>query len=148
MIGIKEKGVSGMGFVHADMPFTKEGIIPGIIMNPHAIPSRMTIGMLTEGLEAKLGSIIGAFGDATIFRKVDIRATGDELEKYGYDRYGVERMYCGFTGEPIDVEIFISPIYYQRLQKFAVEEKYSVSVGPKVGPKLISNDWLVFLKSN
>jgi DNA-directed RNA polymerase beta subunit len=110
--------------------FTESGIVPDQILSPFAIPSRMTIGQLIEGQAGKLAAIEGSFNDATIFRQVDIAAIGDALEKYGYDRYGTERMFNGFTGEWIDVEIFIAPCYYQRLQKFVVDERYSISTGP------------------
>jgi DNA-directed RNA polymerase II subunit RPB2 len=90
----------------------------------------MTIGQLIEGQAGKLAAIEGSFHDATIFRKVDVTSIGDALEMYGYDRYGTERMYNGFTGEWIDVEIYIAPCYYQRLQKFVKDENYSISTGP------------------
>jgi DNA-directed RNA polymerase II subunit RPB2 len=90
----------------------------------------MTIGQLLEGQAGKLAAIEGSFNDATIFRHLDISAIGDELEKHGYDRHGMERMYTGFTGEWVDAEIFISPCYYQRLQKFVIDEMYSISTGP------------------
>jgi DNA-directed RNA polymerase beta subunit len=95
-----------------------------------AIPSRMTIGQLIEGLAGKLAAVTGAFGDATIFKKVDLKAIGDKLEEYGYDRYGTEQCYDGRTGEAIDRELFITPTYYQRLQKFVIDEVYSISTGP------------------
>jgi DNA-directed RNA polymerase II subunit RPB2 len=90
----------------------------------------MTIGQLLEGQAAKLSALKGCFNDATIFRKTDIVAIGNELEDMGYDRYGMERMYVGHTGEWIDTEIFIAPCYYQRLQKFVLDECYSISTGP------------------
>lgn len=112
------------------MPFTKNGIVPDLILNPHAFPSRMTIGQLIEGVSGKLAAIKACIGDATIFKDTDPEAIGDELEARGFDRYSNERMYNGMTGEWIDVEIFIAPVYYQRLQKFVVEEVYSISTGP------------------
>lgn len=90
----------------------------------------MTIGQMIEGLAGKVAAIKGSFSDATIFKKVDLKAIGDELESLGYDRYGTEHCYDGKTGEPIDKEIFITPTYYQRLQKFVVDEVYSISTGP------------------
>lgn len=125
-----QKGVTGAGNLQSDMLFTENGIVPGLILNPHAIPSRMTIGQLIEGLAGKLCALEGTIMDATVFRKMDIHAIGDALEKLGYDRHGTERMYDGRTGEWIDTEIFITPTYYQRLQKFVVDEVYSISTGP------------------
>jgi DNA-directed RNA polymerase beta subunit len=125
-----QKGVTGMGYQHVDMLFTLQGIVPDLVLNPHAIPSRMTIGQLVECLNGKVAALRGAFSDATAFTKLDIRSIGDELETLGFDRYGVEPMCNGMTGEWIDVEVFIGPTYYQRLQKFVVDEVYSISTGP------------------
>lgn len=113
-----------------DMPFTSQGITATLILNPHAIPTRMTIGQIIEGITAKLAALQGSFSDATIFRKTNLELIGDKLEELGYDRYGTEVCYDGKTGEAIDKELFISPIYYQRLQKFVTEEIYSISTGP------------------
>ena len=85
---------------------------------------------MIEGLGGKIAAINGAFGDATIFKKIDLKAMGDELERLGYDRYGTEHMFDGRTGEPMDKQIFITPTYYQRLQKFVIDEVYSISTGP------------------
>lgn len=90
----------------------------------------MTIGQPIEGLCGKLAAIEGSIGDATFFRDSDIDAIGDAMEARGYDRFGNKRMYCGMTGEWIDIPIFCTPVYYQRLQKFVVEEVYSISTGP------------------
>ena len=124
-----QKGVTSMAFLQTDMPFTESGIIPTLIMNPHAIPSRMTIGQLVEGISSKLAAVKGYIDDGTIFTNVDVEAIGDELEKLGYDRYGTEYCYDGKTGEPIDY-IFLTPTFYQRLQKFVLDEVYSISTGP------------------
>lgn len=125
-----QKGMSGLGLKQWDLPFTKQGISPTLILNPHAIPSRMTIGQIVEGLAGKAAALQGAFSDATIFRKLDLNSIGDILEDFGFNRYGTEHCYNGMTGEPIDKEIFICPTYYQRLQKFVVDEVYSISSGP------------------
>jgi DNA-directed RNA polymerase beta subunit len=99
-------------------------------MGNHVVSLRMTIGQLIEGLCGKLAAILGSIGDATFFRDSDVDAVGDKLESMGWDRYGNERMFCGMTGEWIDNEIYTTPVYYQRLQKFVVEEVYSISTGP------------------
>ena len=125
-----QKALTGLGLLQWNLPFTSEGLVPNLILNPHAIPSRMTIGQLIEGVASKVCALNGSFGDGTIFKKVDLRAIGDELERHGYDRYGTEPCFDGRTGEPIDKELFITPIYYQRLQKFVVDEMYSISTGP------------------
>jgi len=125
-----QKGVTGIGYNHSDMPFTAEGIVPDLVLNPHAIPSRMTIGQLLEGYAGKLAIIKGMLSDATIFKDTDLEAIGDELESLGWNRYSNKRMWCGITGDWIDTMIFITPTYYQRLLKFVVEEVYSISTGP------------------
>lgn len=125
-----QKGIMGEGKYPADMLFTESGIIPDFILNPHSIPSRMTIGQLIEGLVAKICAIKGISMDASMFTKIDLNTLGDTLEKLGFDRYGNERLYNGMNGEWLDVEIFITPCYYQRLQKFVVDEVYSISTGP------------------
>lgn len=117
-------------YSQSDMPYTKNGIIPDIIMNPHAIPSRMTISQLIEGLLGKVSAIKGSISDGTAFKKINIEEIADELEQRGYQRYGKERLFNGMTGEWIDAEIFMTPVYYQRLQKFVKDEVYSISSGP------------------
>lgn len=124
-----QKGVCGIRYTQSDMPFTEDGITPDIIMNVHAIPSRMTIGQLIEGVLAKKMAIEGAISDATIFKKIDINEVCDELEARGFHRYGRRRMYNGMTGECMNVEIFNTPIYYQRLKKFVLDEVYAMSQG-------------------
>jgi len=125
-----QKGMTGMTISQADMMVTESGITPTLIMNPHGLPSRMTVNQLMEGQAAKVAALLGAIGDGTAFCKTDINAVGDKLVELGYDRHGTERMFNGMTGEWMDVDIFISPCYYQRLQKFAVEDVYSISTGP------------------
>jgi DNA-directed RNA polymerase II subunit RPB2 len=125
-----QKGVTGIGYTSGKMPFTESGLIVDIVLNPHAIPSRMTIGQILEGVDSKLHVHRGTTGDATIFSDFDDNAVCDELEKLGYDMWGNDRIFNGMTGEWIDVKIFNTPIFYQRLQKFVTEEVYSVSTGP------------------
>jgi len=128
--GLLQKGIGGMFYSQSDMMITESGIVPDLVMNPHAIPSRMTVSQMIEGLAGKLCAINGSVTDGTIFKKVDIEAIGDELEKHGFDRHGNERMYNGMTGEWINCTIFIAPMYYQRLQKFVIDDMYSISTGP------------------
>ncbi len=125
-----QKGVTGMGYCQADMPFTKHGIVPDLVLNPHAFPSRMTIGQLIEQFVGKIAAIKGIIPDATIFRETDLESIGDEFEKLGWDRYGNERLFNGTTGNWIDAMIFVGPAYYQRLQKFVSKQIYSISTGP------------------
>lgn len=124
-----QKGVIGTIYPQSDMPFTESGITPDVIMNVHAIPSRMTIGQLVEGVLSKKLAIEGSIGDGTIFRKLEVEEVCDELENLGFNRYGRERMYNGMTGECMNVEIFITPVYYQRLKKFVLDDVYAMSQG-------------------
>jgi DNA-directed RNA polymerase beta subunit len=125
-----QKGVVGLCMRDSDMPFTKDGMRPSIIMNPHAIPSRMTIGQLNESHISNWCAAKGTHADATIFRKYDTETIAEELESMGLNRYGYHRLYNGITGEFIDCMIFMGPTYYQRLQKFVIDAVYSISHGP------------------
>ncbi len=112
------------------MPFTEDGMRPSIIVNPHAIPSRMTIGQLYESQLGNLCAAKGTHADATIFNYVDIESIAEELESLGLNRYGYHRLYSGITGEYMDALIFMGPTFYQRLTKFVIDAVYSVSKGP------------------
>ena len=126
-----QKGTCGMVYRQEDMPFTEDGIVPDIIINPHAIPSRMTIGQLIECVYGKSCSIHGRIADATPFNGIDVNDIADELEKLGFERHGNEKMYNGFTSEPMETMIFIGPTYYQRLQHIVIDKIHSRSnTGP------------------
>ena len=120
-----QKGTIGMTYKHQDMPFTKDGIVPDIIMNPHAIPSRMTIAQLMECIMGKAGCHIGAFGDSTPYNDCSVEDIAKVLEKSGMERYGNEILYNGRTGEQIKTEIFIGPTYYQRLKHMVTDKVHS-----------------------
>lgn len=120
-----QKGTVGMIYRDSDMPFASNGMKPDIIFNPHSLPSRMTMGVILEGMNAKLNAHKGTITDATIFKKVDIDDIAGELKKSGFNKNGTERLYNGITGNFMDVEIFIAPIYYQCLQKFTVDTVYA-----------------------
>lgn len=125
-----QKGVIGTVLAAADMPFTKDGIQPDIIVNPHAIPSRMTIGQLMECLLGKLCCVKGCQGDATPFRGVSIKQISAELESHGYDGMGEEVLYNGMTGQQLEGKVFIGPTYYQRLKHMVHDKQHSRSRGP------------------
>jgi DNA-directed RNA polymerase II subunit RPB2 len=128
-----QKGTIGMLYHHQDMPFSKHGITPDIIMNPHAVPSRMTIGQLMECIMGKACAHIGSYGDATPFTECSVEDIAGVLEKSGYERYGNEILYNGRTGEQIQTEIFIGPTYYQRLKHMVSDKSHSRgSNGPVV----------------
>jgi DNA-directed RNA polymerase II subunit RPB2 len=127
-----QKGTVGIIYRQEDMPFTKHGITPDIIMNPHAVPSRMTIAQVIECLMGKVGVNIGMFGDATVFTQFNETKLGDLLEKLGFQRNCDEVMYNGRTGEQLKVPIFIGPTYYQRLKHMVEDKMHSRSTGPNV----------------
>lgn len=117
-----QKGTIGLTLKQSDMPFTKYGVVPDICLNPHAIPSRMTIAQLIETLMGKKVALDGTEADGTPFNKIDEKVVEAELEKLGYKGNGYEYLYNGMTGEKTKVMICIGPTYYQRL-KHQVEDK-------------------------
>jgi DNA-directed RNA polymerase subunit B len=117
-----QKGVVGMIFKEEDMPFTSSGIVPDIILDSHAIPSRMTIGQLIEILAGKLGALKGTFIDGTPFMNEKVDSIMDGLRKLGFEYSGMEIMYDGRTGRMIKAPIFIGVGFYQRL-KHLVRDK-------------------------
>jgi DNA-directed RNA polymerase beta subunit len=122
-----QKGTIGMVYKEADMPFTKDGIRPDIIMNPHAVPSRMTIAQLMECIMSKTASGMGACCDGTPFNDCSVAGIAAQLGKLGYEKYGNEILYNGRTGQQIQTEIFIGPVYYQRLKHMTVDKVHSRS---------------------
>ena len=128
-----QKGTIGMRYREEDMPFTSSGIIPSLIMNPHAIPSRMTIGQLMEAIDSKAGALSGHLGDATPFNGRTVEDIADELEQLGAHRYGDEVMYNPRTGEQVPCMVFLCPTYYQRLKHMVEDKVHSrASNGPVV----------------
>lgn len=127
-----QKGTIGNIIPEDDMPFTAEGVKPDIIINPHAIPSRMTIAQLKETLLGKVLIQLGLFGDGTSFGKFDIKDICKELQKVGYESNGNELMYNGLTGEQIETSVFIGPVFYQRLKHMVSDKMHSRSIGPMV----------------
>lgn len=127
-----QKGCIGMVYRHQDMPFTKDGIVPDIIMNPHAIPSRMTMAQLMECIMGKAGCHIGACGDSSPFSDCSVESIAKVLEMSGMERYGNEIMYNGRTGEQIKTEIFIGPTYYQRLKHMVADKVHCLREGHEV----------------
>lgn len=127
-----QKGTVGQVLAEEDMPFTSKGIRPDLIFNPHGIPTRMTTGQFIEAASNKLGVNLGAFTDATPFTTTNrIGELRVALLKRGFQPYGSEVLYNGMTGEMMEADIFMGPIYYQRL-KHMVEDKISYrDRGPK-----------------
>lgn len=117
-----QKGTVSLVLKTEDMPWTENGMIPDIIVNPHAIPSRMTLSYLIEILTGKVGAMTGERVNATPFDKIDLDQFFTILSCMGYNRDGTERMYSGATGELLKVPIFIGPAYFQAL-RHQVDEK-------------------------
>uniref|UniRef100_A0A6C0HXI7 DNA-directed RNA polymerase n=1 Tax=viral metagenome TaxID=1070528 RepID=A0A6C0HXI7_9ZZZZ len=119
-----QKGTIGLIIPECDMPFTADGLKPDMIINPHAIPSRMTIGQLVETLLGKVGVLYGGFGDCTAFanKGPNTEVYGEILVRAGYHSSGNQLLYNGMTGEQIYSEIYIGPTYYMRL-KHMVKDK-------------------------
>lgn len=121
-----QKGVTGLVVRDCDMPFTEDGIRPDLFINMHCIPSRMTIGQLIETEEALLATAKGGFVDGNMFSGVDMEKTRKELKEIGFNSCGYRKLYNPINGESIETEFFVGPVFYQRLQKFAVDEVYAV----------------------
>jgi DNA-directed RNA polymerase II subunit RPB2 len=127
-----QKGTVGMIYSNEDMPYTKEGIVPDIIINPHAIPSRMTIAQLIECIMGKVGTIIGGHGDGTPFMNTSVLDIADMLGNCGFEKHGNEILYNGFNGRQMETKLFIGPTYYQRLKHMVEDKVHSRSTGPMV----------------
>jgi len=128
-----QKGTIGLVIPESDMPFTRGGIIPDIIINPHAVPSRMTIGHLVECITGKACSAIGCFGDATAFNNdgTKIAQFGRTLVNNGFHSSGNDILYNGMTGEQIESEIFFGPTYYMRLKHMVKDKINYRAKGPR-----------------
>jgi DNA-directed RNA polymerase II subunit RPB2 len=128
-----QKGTVGMIYSQEDMPFNKDGISPDIIINPHAIPSRMTIAQLMECIMGKVSCHLGGYGDATAFGDITVHDIAEVLsKKCGYEKHGNEILYNGMTGKQMSVDIFMGPTYYQRLKHMVEDKIHSRATGPKV----------------
>ena len=126
-----QKGVLSILWPQEDMPFTESGITPDIIINPHAFPSRMTIGMLIESMAGKAGACHGMFQESAPFQSGDkISEYGKQLVKAGYNYYGSETMHSGIFGTEMKAEIFIGVVYYQRLRHMVADKYQARSTGP------------------
>jgi DNA-directed RNA polymerase II subunit RPB2 len=127
----RQKGTIGMMYSQENLPFTAEGIVPDLIVNPHAIPSRMTIGHVFETVASKLAALTGQRVDATAFSHEPVSAICDALRKAGFSEDCKEVMFDQYTGKPLKGRIFIGPTFYQRL-KHMVEDKVHARANGKI----------------
>ncbi len=124
-----QKGVIGMVYPKYDLPYTEDGITPDIILNPHAIPSRMTVGQILEEIAGKVGAIYGRFIDGTPFLKEPIEDLRIELVKAGYDPNAKEIMYDGRSGRMIERPVTIGITFYQRLYHMVADKMHARATG-------------------
>ena len=128
-----QKGTLGLIIPEEDMPFTADGIRPDLIINPHALPSRMTIGQLVESLFGKACTMYGAFGDCTAFavKGSNVTTYGPMLTRMGYHSSGNQMLYNGQSGEQLDADIYIGPTYYMRLKHMVKDKINYRATGPR-----------------
>ena len=127
-----QKGTIGMVVAEEDMPFDESGLRPDIIINPHAIPSRMTIGQLKETILGHLLVKLGLFGDGTSFDDLSLSSICKFMVENKYQRYGNRIMMNGMTGEQVEADIFLGPVFYQRLKHMVRDKSHSRGHGPMV----------------
>jgi len=125
-----QKGVVGMIADEPDMPFTKQGITPDMILSTHAIPSRMTVSQLIEIIGGKVGAMRGEKVDGTAFHSEDKDDLREQLEELGFQSSGKEKMYNGVTGEEMEAEILIGPGYYLKLDHQVGDKIHARARGP------------------
>jgi DNA-directed RNA polymerase-4/5 subunit 2 len=128
-----QKGVLGFLESQENLPFTKEGIVPDIVINPHAFPSRQTPGQLLEAALGKGFALGGSEKYATPFSTLSVEAISDQLHRGGFVRWGNERVYNGRTGEMVGTLVFMGPTFYQRLVHMA-EDKAKFRIKGPVHP--------------
>lgn len=126
-----QKGVCGLIPRFEDLPFTDNGIVPDVIMNPHGFPSRMTVGKMIELLAGKAGVVTGTQQYGTAFGGCRVQDASEMLIDAGYSYSGKDYMSCGITGMPLSVYIFTGPVYYQKLKHMVLDKMHARARGPR-----------------
>lgn len=125
-----QKGVIGLIPRQEDMPFTYNGVVPDIVINPHAMPSRMTLGQMFEGISGKIACSFGKIEDATAFEWTDISLLQEKLAQAGFEYSGRHTLYNGINGKKYDAAIYIGVVYYQKLHHLVADKIHARARGP------------------
>ncbi|KAG9157638.1 hypothetical protein Leryth_014154 [Lithospermum erythrorhizon] len=125
-----QKGVLGFLESQENFPFTKQGVVPDIVINPHAFPSRQTSGQLLEAALGKGIALGGGLKYATPFSTLTVEAITAQLHRLGFTRWGNERVYSGRTGEMVESLVFMGPTFYQRLTHMSEDKVKFRNTGP------------------
>jgi len=125
----RQKGVLGILAKQEDLPYTADGISPDVLINPHAFPSRMTVGMMMESITGKAAALRGAKFDGSAFVGEKIDQVKDVMKDAGFKYSGKEIMYDGRTGKSFPVEVFIGIVYYQKLHHMVADKIHARARG-------------------
>ena len=124
-----QKGVIGMVIPQENMPFSAHGVVPDVVINPHAFPSRMTVGQFLESIAGKAAALRGEMVDGTPFSNEGIEALTETLKRFGYHPSGRELLYDGVSGRKFEAQVFMGVIYYQKLHHMVVDKIHARARG-------------------
>ena len=124
-----QKGVLGILAKNEDLPYTEQGISPDVLINPHAFPSRMTVGMMMESVTGKAAAVRGKQFDGSAFVGEKMDVVKEILDKAGFKYSGKEKMYDGRTGKSFLVDVFIGVVYYQKLHHMVADKIHARARG-------------------